>query len=109
MPTLPGWSKSKSSPCDPDSIADNTGAYHRELETALAKQSVAYAKVNPQQARRFGEPTSRLAKTDRIDAAMLARMGAVLELEAQTPKVETMQCLKDLNRFAEKIVSRGVV
>lgn len=77
-------------------VFEATGAYHRELETALGKQSVAYAKVNPRQARRFGEATGRLAKTDRIDAAMLARMGALLELEAQTPKIETMQCLKDL-------------
>jgi transposase len=77
-------------------VFEATGAYHRELETALAEQKLAYAKVNPRQARRFGEATGRLAKTDRIDAAMLARMGAVLELEAQTPKIEIMQGLKDL-------------
>jgi transposase len=77
-------------------VFEATGAYHRELETALAEQRLAYTKVNPRQARRFGEATGRLAKTDRIDAAMLARMGAVLELEAQTPKIEIMQGLKDL-------------
>ena len=42
---------------------------------------VPYAKVNPLQARRFAEAIGRLAKTDRLDAAMLARMGAMFEAE----------------------------
>ena len=57
---------------------------------------LAYAKVNPRQARRFAEATGRLAKTDRVDAAMLARMGAVLDLDAQPPRTEILQSLKDL-------------
>ena len=66
-------------------VFEATGAYHRQLETALGARGVpAYAKVNPRQARRFAEATGRLAKTDRVDAAMLARMGAVLELEARS-------------------------
>ena len=77
-------------------VFEATGAYHRQLETALAARGVAYAKVNPRQARRFAEATGRLAKTDRVDAAMLARMGAVLELDAQPPKTEILQALKDL-------------
>ena len=40
----------------------------------------SFAKVNPRQARRFAEAVGTLAKTDRLDAAMLARMGALLEL-----------------------------
>ena len=77
-------------------VFEATGAYHRQLETALAARGVPYAKVNPRQARRFAEATGRLAKTDRVDAAMLARMGAVLELDAQPPKTEILQGLKDL-------------
>ena len=30
--------------------------------------------------------TGKLAKTDRLDAAILARMGALLELEARQPE-----------------------
>jgi len=77
-------------------VFEATGAYHRQLETTLGAQCIAYAKVNPRQARRFAEATGRLARTDRIDAAMLARMGAVLELEAQPPRTESLNCLKDL-------------
>jgi transposase len=49
---------------------------HRAFERALAAAGVPLVKVNPRQARRFAEATGRLAKTDRLDAALLARMGA---------------------------------
>jgi transposase len=77
-------------------VFEATGAYHRQLETMLAVRGLAYAKVNPRQARRFAEATGRLAKTDRVDAAMLARMGAVLDLKARTSRTETLQSLRDL-------------
>jgi transposase len=62
-------------------VFEPTGPYHRAFERALAVAGVAFAKVNPRQARRFAEATGKLAKTDRLDAAMLARMGALLELK----------------------------
>jgi transposase len=80
----------------PRVVFEATGAYHRQLETALAAQGIPHVKVNPRQARRFAEATGRLAKTDRVDAAMLARMGAVLELDARTSRTEILQSLKDL-------------
>ena len=54
-------------------VFEATGAYHRGLERFLGDRGVAYAKVNPRQARRFAEATGKLAKTDRVDALMLAR------------------------------------
>jgi transposase len=77
-------------------VFEATGAYHRQMETALAARAIPFVKVNPRQARRFAEATGRLAKTDRVDAVMLAKMGAVLELEAQKPKSENLHELKEL-------------
>ena len=77
-------------------VFEATGAYHRQMETALAARAIPFVKVNPRQARRFAEATGRLAKTDRVDAVMLAKMGAVLELEAQQPKSENLHELKEL-------------
>ena len=77
-------------------IFEATGAYHRKLEAALAASDIAFAKVNPRQARRFAEASGRLAKTDRVDAAMLAKMGAVLELKQQKPKSEILHILREL-------------
>jgi transposase len=77
-------------------IFEATGAYHRKFERALVASNTPFAKVNPKQARRFAEATGRMAKTDRVDAAMLARMGAVLELELDKPKSENLHQLKEL-------------
>ena len=77
-------------------IFEATGAYHRCLEVALSANGTAFAKVNPRQARRFAEATGRLAKTDRVDAVMLAKMGAVLGLKADQPKSEDFHILREL-------------
>jgi transposase len=77
-------------------VFEATGAYHRQLEARLGAGSVPFAKVNPRQARRFAEATGRLAKTDRIDAAMLARMGAVLDLAGQAAPGKALLELREL-------------
>ena len=51
-------------------VFEPTGPYHRAFERALGVAGVPFAKVNPRQARRFAEAIGRLAKTDRVDAAM---------------------------------------
>jgi transposase len=71
-------------------VFEATGAYHRNLEAALTASDTAFAKVNPLQARRFAEATGRLAKTDRVDATTLAKMGAVLELKGHKPGSEAL-------------------
>lgn len=85
-------------------IFEPTGPYHRAFERALAVACVPCVKVNPRQARRFAEATGKLAKTDRLDAAMLARMGAMLELQARPPRSEIVLELKDLHLAREALV-----
>ncbi|XYD12016.1 transposase (plasmid) [Methylobacterium sp. NMS12] len=77
-------------------VFEATGPYHRELELVLGGRGVPFVKVNPKQARRFAQATGRLAKTDRVDAAMLARMGGALELKAQTPRPKSFHDLREL-------------
>lgn len=77
-------------------VFEASGCYHRQLETNLSKAHLPYSKVNPRQARRFAEATGKIAKTDKVDAEVLARMGAVLELSAQTPKSEIISVLRDM-------------
>lgn len=54
-----------------------TGTYHRALEVAL--RDLPCVKLNPERARRFAQATGTLAKTDRIDARLLARMMIALQ------------------------------
>ena len=77
-------------------VFEATGVYHRLLETDLATNGIPFARVNPRQARRFAEGTGTLAKTDRVDASMLARMGSLLELKTDKPKSEILHNLKEL-------------
>jgi transposase len=57
---------------------------------------VAYARVNPRQAREFARASGRLAKTDRVDAEVLARMGRALELAPTPPEDPDRARLSDL-------------
>jgi len=77
-------------------VFEATGPYHRLVERRLATAGLPFAKVNPRQARRFAEATGRLAKTDRVDAAMLAHFGAVLEPADQLVKSDVLVVLTEL-------------
>lgn len=78
-------------------VYEATGRYHRDLERTLEAAGHALVKVNPGRARHFAQAVSQGAKTDRVDAAIMARMGAVLELEAKPVRSETMHDLKELH------------
>jgi len=77
-------------------VFEATGAYHRLFQQALAKAGLPFVKVNPRRARRFAEAAGKLAKTDRCDALILARMGSALELEPCLPASETALAMKEL-------------
>ena len=85
-------------------VFEPTGPYHRAVERALGASGVPFVKVNPRQARRFAEATGKLAKTDRLDAAILARMGALLELQARPAPSEVLLELKELYVAREALV-----
>lgn len=77
-------------------VFEPTGAYHRGLETALTTAQLPFAKVNPRQVKRFGDALGARAKTDRADAELLARYGAMLRPSPTQPMSETMRELKEL-------------
>ncbi len=77
-------------------VFEASGGYERPLMEALAEAGVAFARVNPRQAREFARATGRLAKTDRVDAAMLAEMGRALRLEPSPPRAQERVRLAEL-------------
>jgi len=54
-------------------VLEASGRYERPAAAAVASSGIAVAVVNPRQARDFAKATGKLAKTDRIDAEVLAR------------------------------------
>jgi transposase len=59
-------------------VMEATGGYEAPVACALQATGLPVAVVNPKQARDFAKGIGRLAKTDRIDAEVLAEMAAVL-------------------------------
>jgi len=76
-------------------VFEPTGPYHRAFEKALSGK-VPLVKVNPLQARRFAQACGTRAKTDAVDARILARMGAALSLQPDAPISEKLCDLRDL-------------
>ncbi len=69
-----------------------SSSYARRLAAFLNAERYSITLVNPFRARQFASATGRLAKTDRIDAAMLAEMGRCLN-PAPTPHPDKTQAL----------------
>lgn len=76
-------------------VYEPTGPYHGAFETALGTR-FPLVKVNPLQARRFAQAHGTRAKTDRVDARMLAIMGQAFALEPQSGVPEKQRALREL-------------
>jgi len=59
-------------------VLEATGGYESALVCALQAAGLAVVVINPKQARDFAKSMGRLAKTDRVDARMLAELASVL-------------------------------
>ena len=79
-----------------------TGTYHRAFEQALA--SLPLVRINPLRARRFAQATGTLAKADRIDAGVLARMAATLQSDVRPVKSPELERLAELMNAHDGLV-----
>lgn len=76
-------------------VYEATGAYHAALERGFAGV-LPLVKVNPLQARRFAQARGTRAKTDAVDARVLAIMGSALDLAPDVPAGKNQHDLKEL-------------
>ncbi len=60
-------------------VVESTGGMERGIVPVLQRHGIAVAVMNPKRARDFSKASGRLAKTDRIDALMLAPFGEALQ------------------------------
>lgn len=93
---------------DPDTvhvILEATGCYHETLTHQLHQAEVLLSVVNPRLPRDYARALNRLAKTDRIDASILAAYGQALK-PAPTPKPDPLvQRLSKLVNRREALVA----
>ena len=59
-------------------VVEATGGLERPLVVALLTAGLPVVVINPRLARNFAKATGRLAKTDRIDAQVLAHYGEAI-------------------------------
>ena len=57
-------------------VLEATGGIERDLVLSLAQAGLPVVVVNPRQVRDFARATGQLAKTDKIDAKVLARFAS---------------------------------
>src|SRR6516225_9226950 len=75
-------------------IMEATSKYHRQAHRSLSAGGFPVAVVNPLRSRLFAEAVGTLAKTDRVDARILAIFGESLDpaITPQAPElIETLQ------------------
>lgn len=77
-------------------VIEATGGYERDAVAALVGAGLAVAVVNPRQVRDFAKASGRLAKTDRIDADVLAAFGLAIQPEPRPLRGEDASALRDL-------------
>jgi len=77
-------------------VLEATGGYELRAVSALANASLPVVVVNPRQVRDFARSTGQLAKTDRIDARMLALFGERVRPEVRVLADEDQQALDAL-------------
>jgi transposase len=58
-------------------VVESTGGYEAAVTDACAQAGLWIARINPRQARDFARATGQLAKTDALDAGVLAEMARV--------------------------------
>jgi transposase len=77
-------------------VVEATGGYERAIVAACAAAGVPLAVVNPRQVRAFAQALGRTAKTDDLDADVLAQFGLRVQPEARAIADAATQALAAL-------------
>jgi len=86
-------------------VMEATGGYERLCAAMLAAAGLALSVVNPRQVRDFAKSKGILAKTDRLDARVLAHFGAAIKPEPRALPDAQQQLLDELMLRRRQIVA----
>jgi transposase len=88
-------------------VVEATGGYEDAVLEALADAGLWVARINPRQARDFARATGQLAKTDAIDARLLAEMARLFadRLRRYEPPAPWQRELRDWLRRRGQVVA----
>jgi transposase len=86
-------------------VFEATGDYDLLLRRALEAAGSPYVRVNPTRARDFARAAGFLAKTDAVDARMLAALGTALRPAPATPSDPARERLAQLHKRRDQLVA----
>ncbi|ANP86546.1 IS110 family transposase [Rhizobium leguminosarum] len=77
-------------------VMEATGKWHRAVQRSLHADGFYVSVVDPLRARLFAKACGFLAKTDRLDARLLAIMGEALKPAQTPPQDQALEALQEL-------------
>lgn len=80
-----------------------TGGYERMLVDILREQGLVVSIVNPRQIRDFARAEGQLAKTDRLDAQVIARYAAMMEPNESKKPSKNQEKLRSLRTRRQQV------
>jgi transposase len=83
-------------------VVESTSIYHKACSQALGKAGFEVAVLQPLQAKAFAALKLKRAKTDRIDAELLAGLGLILDAVAALPSLE-LEALAETLTYLEQL------
>ena len=86
-------------------VLEATGKYHLQMAYALTAAGIDISILNPRLSRNFSECLGVIAKTDRIDAKMLAEYSQKLQPPITVLKTEETTKLQELVRHRNSLIS----
>ena len=89
-------------------VVESTGGYERTLVAKLAEAGLPIVVVNPRRVRSFGQALGMLAKTDSIDARLLALFGEKAEPPIRPIPQGRARLLADLGARRRQLVAMSV-
>ena len=89
-------------------VCEATGGYEVPVVSALAAAALPVVVVNPRQIRDFAKALGRLAKTDRIDAAVIAEFGLKVRPAIRPLKNDEARALQSLLARHRQLVEMRV-
>jgi len=96
-------------PLSPHLVAvEATGGFEMTVAAAIAGAALPLAVVNPAQVRHYAQALGRHAKTDRIDAEVIARFAAATRPEPRALPDEATQALAELVTRRRQIITMMV-
>ena len=89
-------------------VVEATGGFETRFAVEARAAGLSVAVVNPRQVRDFAKATGVLAKTDRLDAAVLARFAAVIRpVVREAPDKETCELAELVARRRQLVAMRA--